>query len=196
VLATVCAILVCRPAMVAAQSDRALEVGVQIVSATWQKLDAADFGVGGRVAWRAVPMLGVEAELNLFPATFPEAPAFSRRRLEALFGATLGPSIRRVRPFARVRAGFLDVAKAPQPFACILIYPPPLSCTLAGGRTMAALDLGGGLDVTVTPRTFVRVDAGDRMVRYPGPVRDAGVMRSSGFFAHDFRVAAGAGIRF
>ena len=37
--------------------------------------------------------------------------------------------------------------EAPGPLACITIFPPPLSCELASGRTLMAFDLGGGVDV-------------------------------------------------
>ena len=87
--------------------------------------------------------------------------------------------------------------ESPEAFACILIFPPPLACALASGRTLFALDLGGGVDVYATPRTFFRVDAGDLLMKYPGPVFDDTLTaQQSGFFSHNFRFAAGAGWRF
>jgi len=78
-----------------------------------------------------------------------------------------------------------------------LIYPPPLSCELAAGRTLPVFDVGGGVEVSATRRTFVRVDAGDRLVKYPGPVIDNNRTRQDEpFFGHDFRFAVGAGLRF
>ena len=127
-------------------------------------------GLGGRVSWRPNSFLGLEAELNVFPRDFPSGRPFSRGRFEGLFGATAGATFDRFRPFVRVRPGFVAVQESPEPFACILIFPPPLTCTLASGRTLAAVDLGGGVDIATTARTFVRVDLGDRLVRYPGPV--------------------------
>jgi hypothetical protein len=161
------------------------------------QFDAADAGLGGRVSWRPNSFLGLEAELNVFPRDFPSGRPFSRRRFEGLFGATAGATFDRFRPFARVRPGFVAVQESPEPFACILIFPPPLTCTLASGRTLAAVDLGGGIDIATTERTFVRVDLGDRLVRYPGPVFDSHRMiHEDPFFAHEFRFAAGAGVRF
>ena len=102
-----------------------------------------------------------------------------------------------VRPFAKFRAGFLDVQEAAQPFPCITIFPPPLSCTLGAGRTLPAFDVGGGVDVNVTRRTFIRVEAGDRMLKYPGPALDVeGILHDEAFFGHGLRFAAGAGFRF
>lgn len=51
----------------------------------------------------------------------------------------------------------------------IAIFPPPLACQMAGGDTLFVLDIGGGVEFQTTDRTFVRVDLGDRAVKYPGP---------------------------
>lgn len=187
------------PSLAAAQADTpSFAVGIQVASAVSSQFDSADAGLGGRVAWHPTGLLGVEAELNLYPREFPDGRPFSRTRVEALFGLTAGPTFGRVRPFARLRSGFVDIHESPEPFACIRIYPPPLACTLASGRTLFALDVGGGADITVTSRTFVRVDLGDRLVRYPGPafLSDPRRIRERSFFGHDFRLATGAGLRF
>jgi len=180
----------------AQSSHPRFDAGGQVVAASWDQFDGSDFGVGGRFAWHPLRLLGVEAEIDLYPGEFPEGRAFSRRRVEGLFGVTAGPRFDRVRLFGRLRAGFLRVDEAPGPLLCILIFPPPLSCSLAAGDTLPIVDAGGGIEVSVTPRTFIRVDAGDRMTRYPGPSFDAGVVRSDDFFGHDFRFSAGAGLRF
>ena len=97
----------------------------------------------------------------------------------------------------KLRPRFVIFRDAPEPFACILIFPPPLSCTLAGGETVFALDFGGGVELFPTGRTFVRVDAGDRVVRYPSPVLERdGTARKDAFFSHEFRFAIGGGVRF
>jgi hypothetical protein len=181
-----------------AQSSSRFEAGVQVVAASMPRFDGSDFGVGGRLAWRTDDILAFEGELTLFPGDYPdEGNAFSRRRVEGLFGLTAGLRFGKIRPFAKFRAGFVDVQEAPEPFACILIFPPPLACTLAGGKTLPAFDIGGGVDMDLTPRTFIRVEAGDRAVKYPGPTIEPGGVREDGsFFAHGFRLAAGAGVRF
>jgi len=190
------ALLLSRPA--AAQSDGdQFQLGVQLAGAVSSEFDSTDIGVGGRFSWHPTALLGAEAEVDFYPDDFADQPAFSRSRVEGMFGVTVGPRIGRLRPFGKLRPGFVIFRDAPAPFACILIFPPPLSCALAGGETVFALDFGGGVELFPTGRTFVRVDAGDRVVRYPSPVlaRD-GTAREDAFFSHDFRFAIGGGVRF
>jgi hypothetical protein len=190
-------VLVCaRP--VAAQSDGStFQAGVQLAGAVSSEFDSTDLGAGGRVSWHPTSLLGVEAEVNLYPGDLADDPAFSGSRVEGLFGATVGPRVGRLRPFAKVRPGFLAFGEAPGPIACIAIFPPPLRCTLASGRTVFALDVGGGIEWLSSGRTFVRVDAGDRILRYPAPAIDGGgAVRDETFSSHDFRVSIGGGVRF
>lgn len=180
-----------------AQERNRFDVGGALQMATFRELDTQDVGVSGRIAWRPVPLLGVEAEVAFYPSNLPDERPVSRRRTEAMFGVTVGPRLGLFRPFVRVRPGVFRVHEAPAPFPCILIYPPPLACTLGAGATQFMLDVGGGLEVDVTPRTFLRVDVGDRAVRFDGPAiaRDRTV-RTGAFTSHDLRVGVGAGWRF
>ena len=191
------AVLMCSwPCAAAAQSDR-FELGVQVTSALSSEFDRSDAGVGGRFSWHPRGPIGADAEIDFYPRNFPDRTPFSRGRVEGLFGVTVGPHLQRVRPFARLRPGFVTFREAPWPLACILIFPPPLSCVLASGRTLFALDVGAGVELFATRRTFIRVDAGDRLVKYPGPAFDSGhTAHAKAFFSHDFRLAAGAGLRF
>lgn len=184
------------PQLAAGQgSASGFEVGVQVPFTMSSEFDRADAGIGGRFSWHPGTWVGIESELVLYPRAFPDPIPFSRRRVEGLFGVTFGPMLARMRPFAKIRSGFLKFQGAP--VVCILIYPPPLSCELASGRTLLALDVGGGIELFTSPRTFARIEAGDRPVKYPGPAYDATfTRRNTGFFSHDFRFAAGAGLRF
>lgn len=185
-----------RPA--AAQSDEnRFQLGVQLAGAVSSEFDSTDIGVGGRFSWHPTALLGADAEVDFYPDDFADKTPFSRSRVEGLFGVTVGPRIGRLRAFAKLRPGFVTFRQAPKPFACILIFPPPLSCTLASGATVLALDVGGGVELFPTGRTFVRVDAGDRVMRYPGTVLDSnGRPREDAFFSHDFRFVIGGGVRF
>jgi len=190
------ALLIAVPARAQSAGGR-FEVGAHVTAAHSGQFDATDVGFGGRFAWNPVGLLGLESEITFYPGEFPRVDGFSRARIEGLFGATAGARIGGLRPFVKGRFGFLNIRAASQPFACILIFPPPLSCQLGGGRTLPEFDLGGGLELFTSRRTFVRVDVGDRLLRYPGPVLDNHRRaRDRAFFDQDFRFAAGAGLRF
>ena len=180
------------PAAAAAQSR--FDAGAQIAVARSTEFDSVDTGIGGRISWHPIAVGGVEAEMTVYPGQFPRENGFSRSRIEGLFGVTLGPRLAYARPFAKLRPGFL--AFRGQPVVCILIFPPPLSCELAGGRTLFVLDVGGGVELFPAGRTIIRADVGDRMIKYPGPSFRNGRATQQSFYSHDLRVSAGAGVRF
>ena len=169
------------------------DAGAHVAIARSSEFDATDTGVGGWFSWHPTGVVGVDAALTVYPSSFPNENGFSRSRIEGLFGATVGPRLPGVRPFVRLRPGFLTFRG--QPVVCILIFPPPLSCQL-DGRTVFALDLGGGVELFPARRAVVRVDAGDRIVKYPGPSFRNGRATQDSFYSHDFQVSAGAGVRF
>lgn len=174
------------------------QVGAHITTARSGQFESTELGIGGRFSWHPTALLGFESEIDLYPADFPgDGISFSAARLEGLFGVTAGPRLSRVRPFAKLRAGFLRYSPPTEGFACIAIFPPPLHCLMASAGTRAIFDVGGGVDVFTGGRTFVRIDAGDRMVRLPAPtfVNGLSTVRVKEFFSHDFRVAIGGGLR-
>src|SRR5439155_12177713 len=79
------------------------EIGAQAAVARSSEFDRADTGVGGRLSWFPNGMLGAEAEMDVYPRSFPGRTPFSRSRLEGLFGVTVGPRLARARPFVRLR---------------------------------------------------------------------------------------------
>ena len=177
--------------------DRVFHVGAQVATIASGEFDGTDVGVGGRLSWHPLPLVGFEGEFTFYPGDFADAPAFSASRFEGLFGATVGPRLGAVRPFAKVRPGFVSFSEAPEPFACILIFPPPLNCAMGSGHSLFALDVGGGVEWFPSSGTFVRVDVGDRAVRYPSPTIDnEGTVQDDDFFGHDFRFTIGGGFRF
>jgi hypothetical protein len=180
----------------AAQTDRPFELGVQFVAAASAEFDT-DPGLTIGLAWRAGALWSADGEIAFYPTGLPQQSQFSRSRIEGLFGVGVGPLVGRVRPFARARAGFLTYRERSELFPCIAIFPPPLACVLAGGRTIPAFDVGGGIAIYPTERTFIRVDLSDRFLRYPGPTFDlSGDIRDESFFSDDIRFAVGGGVRF
>jgi len=142
-------------------------------------------------------MLGIDADLTWYPSDFPDGIAFTRSRGEGLFGATVGPRLNRIRPFAKAAAGFLKVGATPGAFACIAIFPPPLNCALAGGDTLPVYEIGGGMEIDATSKTFVRVDISDRILKYPGATFDSDFhVRDDSLLGHALRFTVGAGLRF
>lgn len=189
----VCAVLLANTA-----SAQSLEVGINLATAQWSEFDSNDIGVGGRVTWKPASLIGVDADLTWYPAEFPaDTVAFSGSRLEGLFGVTVGPRLNRIRPFAKVAGGFVRSSEAPEPFACIAIFPPPLACLMAAGQTMPAFEIGGGVQFDLATRTFARVDVSGRWLRHPGPsFRSFPTIQDDDFWGNGVRLAFGAGVRF
>jgi hypothetical protein len=182
-------------------SAQSFAAGLHLSSAQWSEFDGSDMGIGGRITWRPAPMLGLDADVTVYPADFPPdtAAAFSNaHRLEGLFGATVGPRLNRVRPFAKAAVGFLEVDNNAAAFACIAIFPPPLACVLAGGATLATYEIGGGVEVDTPARTFIRVDIAQRLVKYPGPTFRNGLEDrvDDDFLGGALHFTIGAGVRF
>lgn len=195
-LASFLVLLILTPS--AAAQAQSLDLGAHVVGAHWSEFEGSDAGVGGRLSWKPSPAIGIEGELNWYPSEFPgERFAFTASRVEGLAAVTAGPRLDRIRPFVRLGGGFLRVSPAPAPFACIAIFPPPLHCLLGAGETMPSLEIGGGVEVATSPRTFLRLDAVDRILRYPGPTfGPADEISEDGFFGHAFKFSFGAGWRF
>jgi len=188
------------PAFALGQSneDRKLEVSGQLSVVDLAELETTDVGLGGRLGFRATSLFTFEGELNLFPSDIPDGVPVTSSRLEGLFGVKIGPRFDRFSVFGKLRPGFVRFGEAPEPIPCILIFPPPLSCVIAAGETLFALDLGGGIELYPTERSLVRFDVSDLMLQYPGPVltRDREAVTEEGFWGHNLRIAIGGGFRF
>jgi len=177
---------------------QSLDLSAHFVASQWSEFTGTDRGVGGRLSWKATPVFGVEGEMNWYPGDFPgDRVAFAGNRFEGLGSVTAGPRLNRLRPFVRAGAGFLRSSAAPEPFACIAIFPPPLHCLLARGDTLPAFEIGGGLEFSATNSTFLRIDAVDRILKYPGPsFGPADEISEDGSFGHAFKCTLGGGWRF
>ena len=180
-----------------AAAAQSFEAGAHVAISQWSEFEGTDFAIGGRLTWKPSTLIGVDADLSWYPSDYPEEGiAFSGNRFEGLFGVTIGPRLSRVRPFGKVAGGFLRTSEAPEPLVCIAIFPPPLSCLMAEGHTMTAFEFGGGVEIDVTDRAYLRVDASDRMLKYPAPTftRDFERMDEP-FYGHALRLSIGVGFR-
>ncbi|MGH9319820.1 MAG: hypothetical protein ACRD3V_08005 [Vicinamibacteria bacterium] len=185
-------------ALAQAGDERRFEIGGQLAVTDVAELDSNDLGFGGRIGFRPGSLCTFEGELNVFPSDIPDDIPVTGSRLEGLFGVKIGPSFDKFSVFGKVRPGFVRFGESPEPIACILIFPPPLSCILAAGQTVFALDLGGGLEFHPTERSLLRFDVSDLMLRYRAPVlnRDREAFTEGGFWGHNLKLSIGAGFRF
>jgi hypothetical protein len=174
------------------------EVAGQLAVTDLEELETTDYGFGGRVGFAATRLFTFEGELNFFPSDVPDAFPVSSSRFEGLFGVKVGPRFDRFSVFGKARPGFVQFGEANEPVICILIFPPPLSCVLAEGETVFALDLGGGIEFFPSERTLLRFDVSDLMLQYPGPSfnRDREAFGEDGFWGHNLRLSISAGYRF
>lgn len=150
--------------------------------------DQIPSGVGGWFSWDLAdtgPTIGADVGVSFFPENHP----IIGRQTLALAGVRGGVRVARVGAFARVRPGVVHFSErflAPD-IVCILIFPPPESCLIES--TNAALDLGGTVEVYATPRSVVRIDVGDTLIRFARSQQDA-------LWRHNLQLSAGAGVRF
>jgi hypothetical protein len=180
---------------------QSFEVGVNLLSSQMSEFDGTDIGVGGRFTWKPVPLVGIDADLGWYPGEYPpDGIPFSDGRVEGFFGVTVGPSVNRVRPFGKFAAGFFQTAATQEAIACLAIYPPPLNCVMAAGQTLPAMDVGGGVELLFTDRTFLRIDATARMLQYPGPSLQLDhsdrTVHEKDYWGAAFRLSVGGGFRF
>ena len=195
---TLAAFLFTSLAAASATAQSRLEVSGQFVATELDELDSTDYGFGGRLGFAATPLFTFEGELSFFPSDIPDVVPVSSSRLEGLFGVKVGPRFDRFSVFGKARPGFVQFGEASEPVICILIFPPPLGCVLAGGETVFALDLGGGVEFFPSERTLLRFDVSDLMLKYPGPSfnRDFEAFDDDGFWGHNLRLSVAAGYRF
>lgn len=191
----ICSIALLIPVPAAAQ---ALEASAHFASSQWSEFDGTDLGFGARVTFKPIALIGIDADLSWYPSEFPgEGTPFSERRVEGMFGVTVGPRLNRLRPFAKVAGGFINTNGTQERIICIAIFPPPLSCVMAANQTLTAFELGGGVEIDATARSFVRVDVTDRLIEYPGPALREDFQRvDEAFWGHALRFTFGAGFRF
>jgi len=187
----------------AAQTDFAkFEAGAQFSFLRQRAFSVNDTGFGGRFTFYPVSYVGLEAETSFFPRGISlrglsSSMTFSGNRIEALFGVKAGPRFKNFGVFGKIRPGLMRFAKSPRGMACvaILIYPPPLECSLSRGSINFALDFGGVVELYPSRRTTIRVDLGDIMIRFPPAYTLLGQFKND-FSVHNFPLNLGFGYRF
>ena len=173
------------------------EVGGHVDVLRLSELSSTDAGVGADVAWRFSPSLAVDGSLTWYPSASTAGSSQHQQRTLGLAGVRAGVTAGTVNLFARARGGFLRFGSEPAS-VCILIFPTPLTCQLAGGYTAFAADLGGGASVSLIPSGRLRasVGAGDLMVRYGFQALRPNGTTTDGFISHNLLVTIGAAWQF
>jgi hypothetical protein len=129
-------------------------------------------GVGGRLGYNLNANVALEAEVNFFPRadSFDQPEAFNNGHfIEALFGVKAGKRFDKVGVFGKARPGVLyaskgDLTSRPG-VLCVAIFPPPTGCFQPASLSSFALDVGAVVEAYPTPRTLIRVDVGDTIIR-------------------------------
>ena len=170
----------------------AVEVGVHVTALRLSEFSSARMGAGGRVTFNITDRIALEGEVTGFSA---RVGAPTGGRLQALAGIKAGRRGQTFGVFAKARPGFLRFARTP--IGCIAIFPAPLVCMLAEGRTAFLMDVGGVVEIYPSSPIVIRVDVGDAIVRYgSGPFRrPSGEVRNS-LISHNWQLGVGFGIRF
>lgn len=172
-----------------------LELGAHVTALRLSEFKESEAGVGGRVTVNLNNHVALEGEVNFFPG---DLGAINASRAQGLFGVKAGQRWERFGLFGKARPGFMRFNEASPAPICIAVFPPPLGCALAEGRTEFAFDLGGVAEIYPSRRTVVRFDLGDTLIRYRGPFfRGHGRgARSEDLTSHNLQFTAGFGVRF
>ncbi len=185
-----------------AQGTRPFEIGAQVTTLRLGEFETTDVGLGVQGAWRLSPVFAIDGALSLFPGGGSDSVASidSQRKTLGLIGVRAGVQRGPLDLFARARPGALAFAGQDQ-VACILIFPPPLSCQVLAGYTAFVTDIGGGARLNLADdRVQVTVDVGDLLVRYSRPESfrlesELGEIKKS-VVSHNLLISAGVNWRF
>lgn len=187
-----------------AQTDsKTFELGVQFSEIRSDRFDPRllpgrkiwDPGFGGRFAVNVTDYIGVEGEVNFFS----NADDFQRlgRKTQGLFGIKAGQRRDKFGVFGKFRPGFMRFGE---------VFDCPGADSLSCGRfakTYFSLDFGGVAEFYPSPRTVVRFDVGDTVIRFGRiTVQDAAsevplaTRPVSGTTRHNLQMSVGVGFRF
>ena len=150
-------------------------------------------GLGGRLVYRAFPLLDLESEINYLPGN----SATSGNHLQGFFGVKAGKRWKRGGIFLKARPGFIHFRR--DPFG----VQKPGSSIFSHERASATepnLDVGGVIEYYTSHGLILRFDLGNSVIRYARrtvrtsefvPAYEAG-----GFTTHNWQGSFGIGLRF
>jgi hypothetical protein len=180
---------------VAAQQFTRTEVGLETSVLRGNRLvPVTDPGVGIRFTYNLTPSIGLDSEFNSYLTNLEEISTQDGGRATAFVaGVKAGIRRRRFGVFFNARPGIMSFSNVPTRDAII-----------TGGaartrKTHAALDLGAAGEVYFSPRTLIRLDIGQMLVRYGDSTNEVFANgasdRNIGFISHPLHVEIGASYR-
>lgn len=149
-------------------------------------------GFGGRFAWNFNDTLALEAASDLFPANRHNVLR-GGRKFQMLAGPRIGWRFERLGVFGKARAGVARIGEGRQEGICVAlaVFPPSEDCLVVENRL--AFEIGGGFAIYPTPRTSVRLDAGDLMTRISRTTFHLGGRPN---YSHWLQISTGFGVTF
>ena len=190
------ALLLCLAWAAQAQTQLAehrFEVGALYTALDFKTFDETINGLGGRVGYNFNDHLALDAEASFFPEQHLGNDQFGQKG-QAFLGVKAGARSKHVGAFAKLRPGVMFIGE----------FITGFDCSRSGVVTRCqpehhnfALDAGGVLEFYPSPRSIIRLDAGDTIIRER--------QTAFGFFnpstttgqtAHNFQVSVGFSYRF
>jgi Outer membrane protein beta-barrel domain len=157
--------------------------------------ESATVGFGGRVGYNLNRHVALEAEASFMPERNLEEVNQSRRG-QLFAGVKAGKRWESFGVFAKARPGLMHTSNVPSHQVCGV--GGTLGCTETS-QTNFAMDIGGVVEFYPTPRTIVRLDVGDTIIRH-GELGPTVGFNSSVFTpaqtTHNTQVTFGVGFRF
>lgn len=161
-------------------------------------IDDLVLGGGLRGGYRITENSAVEAEVNIFQRPPTDDPATLGKWSQGLFGLKVGRKLgSNIGVFGKVRPGF---ARFDGITSAEILPDGSVTVRLIKDNTFFAFDIGGGVELYPSPRTIVRLDAGDVIIRYTGrpgdgfdPISNL-VQRTH--YGHNFQFSVGFAVRF
>lgn len=145
-------------------------------------------GIGGRIGYKFNRIVSIEAEGNFFPNIYEGEPS---KKAQFLAGPKAGIRTEHFGIYAKARPGLMYFGSIPSHESCTF------TC-VDKTQTNFAFDLGGVVEYYPSPRTIVRVDFGDTLVKFktvgPTPGFNSSILTPAQTI-HNFQFSIGLGWR-
>ncbi len=189
------------PAAARAQTDDAPdveahrgEVGVLYTGVNLEGFGETVNGLGGRFGYNFHKHFALDTEFSFFPETHLGNRQFGQKT-QAFVGVKAGTRTRRVGVFAKARPGVMFIGEITSGFNC---NGTSFGQTCRPSHNNFALDAGGVLEFYPSPRSIIRLDAGDTIVHLRTATGSflLGTPAGASDTTHNFQFSVGFGYRF